>query len=86
MPPEPPFINQSSNDSAPERMLLRCEFASVRIEIDDSANGPRLAVTDLRSGRTSYFDPLELEALVWVSHDELTDFMNPERRWADEPH
>jgi hypothetical protein len=67
-------------------MLLRSEFASVEVAADDSANGPRLAVTDLRSGRTAYFDPLELEALAWVDHDELTVFMDPKRRWADDRH
>lgn len=64
-------------------VVLRSEFATVHVVLDRSANGPRLAITDLRSGKTNYFDPIELEALVWVDHDEITQFMLPARRWLD---
>jgi hypothetical protein len=60
---------------------LRSEFAAIELRLDHAANGPRLAVTDIRSGMTNYFDPLELEALVWVGHDELSPFLAPARRW-----
>lgn len=65
-------------------LVLRSEYATVRVAWDGEANGDRLAITDLRSGRTTHFDPLELEALVWADHDELTPFLDPRRRWPDE--
>jgi len=73
-------------------LTLRSEFASVELTLDRGANGPRLGITDMRTGRVNYFDPLELEALVWTDHDELTGFMVPARRWfsdldsADDDH
>jgi hypothetical protein len=71
-------------DEAPAGLHLRNEFATVGVTVDYRANGVRLALTDLRTGRVNYFDPLELEALVWVEHDELTEFMLPSRRWIDD--
>jgi hypothetical protein len=65
-------------------MLLRSEFAAVRVAVDNHGNGQRLAITDLKSGHRVFFDPLELEALVWTTHDELTDFLDPKRRWSDD--
>jgi hypothetical protein len=58
---------------------LTSEFAAVQIERDDSGNGPRLKIQDLRSGRSVLLDPLELAALVWVRHDELLRFLDPSR-------
>lgn len=71
-------------DEATAAVDLRNEFAAVRISVDHHANGVRLAVTDLRTGRVNYFDPLELEALAWVEHDELTEFVRPSRRWIND--
>lgn len=65
-------------------LVLRSEYATVRVAWDGAANGDRLAVTDMRSGRTIHFDPLELEALAWARHDELTPFLDPRRRWPDD--
>lgn len=58
---------------------LSSEFASVIVERDDSGNGPRLMIRDLRNGRCVYLDPLELSALVWVRHEELRPFLDPAR-------
>lgn len=61
-------------------MILNSEFASVEIDRDDSGNGPRLIIRDLRSGgRCILLDPLELAALVWVRHEELMPFLDPAR-------
>lgn len=60
-------------------MVLKNEFAAVEIERDDNANGPRLLVRDLRSGRSTFLDPFELAALVWVRHEELMPFLDPAR-------
>jgi hypothetical protein len=66
-------------------MELVSEFARVQIERDDSGNGPRLMIRDLRTGMTAYLDPLELETLAWMRHEDLTRFLDPSfRRWRDE--
>jgi hypothetical protein len=65
-------------------MQLRNEFAAVEVVLDEDGNGQRLRVTDLRTGRVAWFDALELEALAWVRHDEISQFLEPARRWSDE--
>ena len=54
------------------------EFAWVRLQKEDGvANGPRLALRDMRTGRTMYLDPLELEAISWMGHQELLSLLAP---------
>jgi hypothetical protein len=54
------------------------EFAWVRIQKEDGvANGPRLVLRDMRTGRTMYLDPLELEAISWMGHQELLSLLAP---------
>jgi hypothetical protein len=60
-------------------MVLTSEFAAVEVERDDSGNGPRLMIRDLRSGNCIYMDPLELMALAWLRHEELLPFLDPAR-------
>lgn len=61
-------------------MILNSEFATVEIDRDDSGNGPRLMIRDLRGGGCSILlDPLELAALVWVRHEQLLPFLDPAR-------
>jgi hypothetical protein len=60
-------------------LLLISEFAAVEVDRDDNGNGPRLLIRDLRSGKSVYLDPLELTALAWARHDELTPFLDPGR-------
>jgi hypothetical protein len=59
--------------------VLTSEFASVEVERDDNANGPRLKIRDVRNGKFVFLDPLELAALVWVRHEELLPFLDPGR-------
>ncbi len=66
-------------------MHLRSEFASVRVEIDNQANGPRLMIEDLKSGQKSFYDPLTLEALAWTDPQDLAELLQPGRRWKDKP-
>ena len=56
---------------------LRNEFASVRVRVDRTANGERLEVLDVRSGRAILLDPLELERLAWTRHDQLAGVVAP---------
>ena len=56
---------------------LASEFAWVSVERDVEANGPRLKVCDMRTGMSVFLDPLELEALAWIGHDELVSLLAP---------
>ena len=56
------------------------EFASVRVQVDRAGNGPRLKIEDSSSGVAIYLDPLELQALAWVTHKDLIPFAEPEFR------
>ncbi|HUN57517.1 MAG TPA: hypothetical protein VMU41_05345 [Candidatus Binataceae bacterium] len=60
-------------------IVLTSEFATVAISRDNSGNGPRLLIRDLRSGRVALLDPLELAALTWIRHEELAPFLDPSR-------
>ena len=63
-------------------MILANEFAQVDIELDESGNGPRLRIRDLRTGQVGYLDPLELEYLAWATKEELAPLLDPARsRW-----
>ncbi|MEC1521272.1 hypothetical protein P9D43_04350 [Neobacillus niacini] len=68
-----------------EDFVLKNEFAHVTVKLDRSANGDRLLIQDNRTGKISYFDPLELESLLWSTHKELTNLLDPSKtRWIDE--
>ncbi len=60
-------------------VVLRSEFATVRVSVDRSANGDRLRIEDLRSGRAFHLDPLELERLTTIRHEDLTYVVSPDR-------
>lgn len=60
-------------------VLLRSEFAVVQVSVDRSANGDRLRIQDLRSGRVFHLDPLELERLTTIRHQDLTYVVSPAR-------
>jgi hypothetical protein len=63
---------------------ISSEFASVAIAIDDGANGPRLRIEDLRTGRVGFLDALELETLAWLPEGALHKVLDPSHlRWRD---
>lgn len=63
-------------------MILSNEFAQVEVELDQTGNGPRLRIRDMRSGQVGYLDPLELEYLAFTTKDELAPLLDPARkRW-----
>jgi hypothetical protein len=74
------------NGRAPQpRLTLSSEFASVAVDVDLRANGPRLRVVNLGNGREIYLDPLELASLTWLSHADLGPFLDPSRTgWRSE--
>lgn len=60
--------------------ILRNEFATVEVARDDSANGERLLIRDLLTGRKVYLDPLELEALTRAPHSQFATWLDPDLR------
>lgn len=70
-----------------ERFPLASEFASVEVSLDLSANGPRLRVGDLNTGRERFLDPLQLQSLTWAPDDFFGALLQtPFGRDDDEPH
>ena len=57
--------------------LLRNEFATVLLEVDAEANSPRLKITDVRTGRAGYLDPLALERLSRARPSDLASIVSP---------
>ncbi|MCX2929990.1 hypothetical protein ORI20_06885 [Mycobacterium sp. CVI_P3] len=65
--------------------MVASEFAEVSVTIDVEANGPRLRLEDLRTGRVRYLDALELETIVWLPDERLTALLDPSaNRWRDD--
>jgi hypothetical protein len=64
-------------------LRLTSEFADVEVSLDTEGNGPRLRIRDVRTDVSVLLDPLELESLVYVRHDELAGFLDPgSTRWS----
>lgn len=57
--------------------FIRNEFAMVQVRVDRSSHDPLLMIRDMHSGTTILLDPLELEALTRVSHEELKPLLDP---------
>lgn len=67
-----------------EGFVIRNEFSHVFVKLDLSANGMRLMVKDIRTGKVIYLDPLELESLAWSTHGDLRHVLDPSlTRWKD---
>jgi len=61
------------------------EFASVTVAVDTTANGPRLRLEDVRSGKIRFLDALELETIIWLPDGHLSQLLDPSAdRWRDE--
>ncbi len=56
-------------------VVLRSEFAAVRVSVDRRANGPRLLVEDLEDGARVHLDPLELASLSHARDDERVSWL-----------
>ncbi|MET9486499.1 hypothetical protein [Nocardia sp. NPDC006630] len=65
--------------------VISSEFAGVRVDIDQEGNGPRLRLTDLKSGRVRYLDALELETILWLPDGRLEQLLDPSAdRWRED--
>jgi protein tyrosine/serine phosphatase len=70
----------------PEENVIGSEFAQIRASVDTTANGPRLRLEDLRTGRVRFLDALELETIVWLPDGHLQQLLDPSAdRWREEP-
>jgi hypothetical protein len=62
--------------------VVNNEYAQISVNFDTSGNSARLRLEDLRSGRVRYLDALELETIIWLSKERLTDLLDPsDERW-----
>ena len=60
------------------------EFATITVAVDTTANGPRLRLEDVRTGKVRFLDALELEAIVWLPDGHLSQLLDPSAdRWRD---
>ena len=62
-----------------DRWVLRNEFAGVMVAKDEGANGPRLIIRDLHTGREVYLDPLELEAITRIPYESYATWLDPDQ-------
>jgi hypothetical protein len=74
-----------AGDRGSATLVVANEFGAVRVSVDRHGNGPRLLLEDLRSGNERFFDPVELEALVWAPESTLDALVDPNVRWNDSP-
>src|SRR5438309_10650259 len=56
---------------------IKSEFAAVEVGVDETGNGPRLRIEDLKTGRVGYLDALELETLAWLPEGALHPLLDP---------
>ncbi|MGW4125327.1 hypothetical protein [Nocardia sp. NPDC004711] len=80
-------MDRTGSDAGASRELgvVHSEFAQVRVAIDDTANGPRLRLEDLKSGRIRFLDALELETIVWLTEGHMHRLLDPSAdRWRED--
>ncbi|MFE6926023.1 hypothetical protein ACFVAV_33770 [Nocardia sp. NPDC057663] len=65
--------------------VVYSEFAQVGVRLDETANGPRLRLQDLKTGRVRYLDALELETIVWLAEGHMEVLLDPSAdRWRED--
>lgn len=65
--------------------IVSSEFAGVRVEIDSTANGMRLRLEDLKTGRVRFLDALELETIIHLPDGHLERLLDPSAdRWRED--
>ncbi|MEK4921311.1 hypothetical protein MKX78_05225 [Cytobacillus sp. FSL R5-0569] len=58
-----------------QTIKIKNEFATVEVYIENSANGPRLCITDVLRERTVYLDPLQVECLTRLDLTYLENYL-----------
>ncbi|WP_433709362.1 hypothetical protein ACQP2U_22915 [Nocardia sp. CA-084685] len=75
----------SDRGASHEFGVVHSEFAQLRVGIDETANGPRLRLEDLKSGRVRLLDALELETIVWLAEGHMERLLDPSAdRWQED--
>jgi len=64
--------------------VIVSEFAAVECREDAHANGRRMRLEDLRTGRVRYLDALELETLIWLPSAWWDRLLDPSLRWSED--
>lgn len=70
-------IRKGAVHAQPMRLHLRNEFATVAISLDNSGNGTRLCIRDLRYGKQVLLDLLEVECLTRIGPDVFLEHVMP---------
>ncbi|MFI9408644.1 hypothetical protein [Nocardia gamkensis] len=80
-----PGTNNGNDSRGREFDVIHSEFAQVRVGVDETANGPRLRLEDLKTGRVRYLDALELETIVWLAEGHMERLLDPSAdRWRED--
>jgi hypothetical protein len=58
-------------------IVLRSEFSIIEVKLDESANGARLRIYAPETGAVMYLDPLELEGITRMTHEQLVRSIPP---------
>lgn len=73
---------ENAGDAVQIAHLIISEFAKISVMVDLDANGPRLRLEDLRTGKVRFLDALELETIIWLPEESLTALLDPSAsRW-----
>jgi hypothetical protein len=76
------FGDNGSVDVSGVGPVIGSEFAEVAVSFDVQGNSPRLRLEDLRTGRVRYLDALELETIIWLPPERLSQLLDPSAdRW-----
>lgn len=59
-------------------IALRNEFTSLELEVDETANGPRLLIRNYEEGEVVYLGLLEIESLTRMKHEDWVDLVKPD--------
>lgn len=70
-------VESGANGAARDTITLRSEFSIIEVNFDDVANGSRLRIYAPETGAVVYLDPLELEALTRMTHEQLVAAIPP---------
>lgn len=78
---QPPTPATSASAGGPggldEGVMVGNEFAAVRVSIDRTGRVARVLLCDVRSGQARLIDPLVLEALIFMSDEQMERLADP---------
>lgn len=66
-----------------DQWLVRNEFACIEVSLDTRGNSPLLCLRNTNSGEVRLLDPVQLEAILWLSDELLTKLCDPAQHWTE---